>query len=174
MERASERRAFARAWSYLNYNAAAKWAALIAAVAAGVLYVLLLVVLWLFGDLMVHRGQIAAFDELTAQEQKAFDQKWQDLGESALDLVGLTGGRAAGKALASVEPSNPQLTSQEQRFLWRLYLVRLLHEHVGGVAAMQVLPAFRDLADSQKQEVVRQWMNTPESDRSSRLVRYGF
>src|SRR5262245_23908735 len=136
MDRATERRAFARAWSYLNYHAVAKWMALVAAVAAGVLYVLLLIVLWLFGDLIVHRGQIPAYDQLSRQEQDAFDRYWLtpvDDGEDtrggrALLLLGLEGTRTGDKDLANIKPSDDKvLTPEEQRFLWRAYLVQLLH-----------------------------------------------
>ena len=58
MTRDADRTAFTRACTYLNFKAAAKWTALVAAVAAGVLYVLLLLVLWLFGDEMVHYRKI--------------------------------------------------------------------------------------------------------------------
>ncbi len=182
MERATERRAFARAWTYLNYNAVAKWTALIAAVATGVLYVLLLIVLWLFGDLMVHRGQIVSYDELNPAEQANFDEIWQQkpseqdpsFGMHALELIGLANARPAGNSLADVTPSDKSLTSQEQRLLWRAYLVSLMHERVGGVAAVDVLPAYRDLPDPEKQAVVQAWLKTPAADRESMLTGLGF
>ena len=52
-----EREAFARARSFLNYHAVARWTALIAAVGTSILYVVLLIVLGLFADLVVHGGQ---------------------------------------------------------------------------------------------------------------------
>src|SRR5262245_29707318 len=114
MESISERRAFARAWSYLNYHAVAKWTALVAAVVAGVLYVLLLIVLWLFGDLMVHRGQIPAYDQLSRSEQDAFDQYWlmpvgddgTTRGDDALHLLNLDKTRTGDKDLANLKPSD--------------------------------------------------------------------
>src|SRR5215471_19074345 len=154
MDRPSERRAFARAWSYLNYNAVAKWTALVAAVAAGVLYLLLLVVLWLFGDLMVHRGQVPDFGQLTRSEQEAFAQAWLEpvdegkdtRGGRALFLLGLDGTRTGDKDLAQISPSDEKLlTPEEQRFLWRAHLVQLLHYRINGAAAGLVLPAYRDL-----------------------------
>src|SRR5207302_9821400 len=99
MEPVSERRAFARAWTYLNYNAAAKWTALVAAVAAGVLYVLLLLVLRLFGDEMVYRGQVAAFDQLNPAEVDHFAEQWKEHGGDALGLLGLDKARSLDKSL---------------------------------------------------------------------------
>jgi ATP-binding cassette subfamily B protein len=183
MDRAAERRAFARAWSYLNYNAAAKWTALVAAVAAGVLYLLLLVVLWLFGDLMVHRGQVPDFGQLTPTEQERFAQAWLEplgdnkttRGEEALALLGLEKTRAGDKDLGTIKPNDEKLllTPEEQRFLWRAYLVQLLYHRVGGVAAVQVLPAYRDLPDTEKQAVVQRWTQLSEQDRENVLAQLG-
>jgi ATP-binding cassette subfamily B protein len=183
MDRASERRAFARAWSYLNYNAAAKWTALVAAVAAGVLYLLLLIVLWLFGDLMVHRGQVPDFGQLTRSEQEAFAQAWLEpvddgkdtRGGRALFLLGLEGTRTGDKDLARISPSDEKLlTPEEQRFLWRAHLVQLLHYRINGAAAGLVLPAYRDLPDAEKQAVVQRWQQDTEKNRDDFLAQFGF
>src|SRR5205807_6505725 len=78
---AVNRAAFARARRFLNYFAAAKWAAHAAAVGAGVLYVALLVVLGLYADLMVNRGRVPAFYQLPPAEQARFEQSLQSLAE---------------------------------------------------------------------------------------------
>jgi len=173
MDRPSERRAFARAWSYLNYHAVAKWVALFAAVAAGVLYVLLLIVLWLFGDLMVHRGQIPGYENLTPTEARTFDEKWETHGKDAMDFLGLADTRGP-KSLENEQPSDTALSSQEQRFIWRAYLVGLMRARVGGAAAVEVLPTYRDLAEPEKQAVVQRWLAIPEADRQSLLAQFGF
>src|SRR5262249_1798857 len=103
-----------------------------------------------------------------------FDQKWETSSEDALDLVGLMKPQFLGKNLAAVVPSNPELSPQEQQFLWRMYLVRLLYDHVGGTAGMQVLPAFRDLPDLQKSEVLRQWNEVPKKELAPMLEECGF
>lgn len=176
MEPTSERRAFARAWSYLNYNPAAKWSALIAAVVAGVLYVLLLFVLWLFADEMVYRGEIPAYDQLSQIEREAFDESWltprdnegATTGNFALDLLGLENTRSGDKDLAHVKPTE-QLRTEDQRFLWRAYLVNLLYDRVGGVAAAEIIPAFRDLPESERQAVLARWQQIPAADRDKLL-----
>jgi ATP-binding cassette subfamily B protein len=171
MERASDRRAFARAWSYLNYNPVAKWTALFAAVMAGVLYVALLIVLWLFADEMVYRGQIPAVEQLGPVELNTWDRDWLEIppngdqtgGDQALLLLHLEGTRTGDKDLAHLKPSDPEekklLTPEEQRFLWRVYLVSLLHDRVGGGASMQVLPAFRDLPEIERNAVLQRWQD---------------
>ncbi|HMF14116.1 MAG TPA: ABC transporter ATP-binding protein, partial [Gemmataceae bacterium] len=139
----------------------------------GVLYVLLLIVLWLFGDLMVHRGQIPGYENLSPAEAVAFDQKWEANGPDALDFLGLSKARGD-RNLAFVRPSDTTLSSQEQRFIWRAYLVGLMRARVGGAAAIQVLPTYRDLPDAEKQAVVQSWLAIPEADRQSLLAQFGF
>jgi ATP-binding cassette subfamily B protein len=77
-----ERSAFNRASTYLNYKAGAKWAAYVAGAATAVLYIALLVLLILFTDLIVHRGQLPAFRDLSTQEQTRVLQGWDNLRES--------------------------------------------------------------------------------------------
>ena len=181
MERASDRRAFARAWSYLNYNPVAKWTALLAAVAAGALYVALLIVLWLFADEMVYRGQIPAMEQLGPLELQSWDRDWLDTppgseetgGDQALLLLRLEGTRSGEKDLAHIKPSDTDekklLTPEEQRFLWRIYLLHLLHDHVGGEASMQVLPAFRDLPEIERNAVLKRWQERPDREDTLRV-----
>src|ERR1700687_6114767 len=73
-----ERSAFARARSFLNYHPVAKWSSLAAAVGTSVLYVVLLVLLGLFADLIVNRGQIPAFYSLSHADREAFQKNWED------------------------------------------------------------------------------------------------
>src|SRR6266536_427487 len=72
-----ERAAFARARSFLNYHPVAKWAALVAGVGTGVLYVVLLLLLGLFLDLTINRGEIPAYQNLSPPEQRAFREEWK-------------------------------------------------------------------------------------------------
>ena len=67
-----ERTAFARARRYLGYSPLAKWAALVAAVGTGILFVALLLVLGLFADLMVERGEIPAYANLGGSRRADF------------------------------------------------------------------------------------------------------
>src|SRR5262245_35676633 len=73
-----KRAAFARARSFLNYHRVAKWFAMVAAVGTAVFYVLLLMVLGLFADLMVSRGEIPAFNGICSADQRHFEEEWKD------------------------------------------------------------------------------------------------
>src|SRR5262245_47024552 len=64
--------AFIRARKFLNYNPLANGLALIGAVGTGVFFVLLLLVLALFADLMVERGEIPCFANLPVRERNDF------------------------------------------------------------------------------------------------------
>jgi ATP-binding cassette subfamily B protein len=100
------RAAFARARKFLNYSLAAKWSALAAAVGTGVLYVLLLVVLGLFADLMVNRGQVPAFGDLPSARQEEF-----------------------------LSDSPEKLTPAEKERRWQAHVFQLLKDRAGDDAA---------------------------------------
>jgi ATP-binding cassette subfamily B protein len=72
------RAAFARARSFLNYHAVAKWSSLACAIGTAVCYVFLLMLLGLYADLMVNRGQIPALYNLSASDREHFQQEWRD------------------------------------------------------------------------------------------------
>src|SRR6266542_1639197 len=74
-----ESTAFARARRFLNYNVVAKWSAHAAAVGTGVFYVALLVVLGLFADLMVNRGRLPAYTNLSPGDRQAFREQSEEL-----------------------------------------------------------------------------------------------
>ena len=74
-----DRTAFARAWKFLGYRPGAKWTAILAAVAAGVLYVAFLFVFGLFADLMVTRGNVPAHRDLAPPEHARFQEEWDAL-----------------------------------------------------------------------------------------------
>jgi ATP-binding cassette subfamily B protein len=160
VEREADRKAFARAWSYLNYNAAAKWAALAAGVGTAILYVALLGLLWLFADLIVHRGTILSYRDLPSAERQRFQQFWQGLPEDKqreyLQDVGLREGLAARPSQAAPR-GFADLPLEQQALVWRAYVTRLLHDRVGGVAAAMVLPAYSDLPAAEQEAFARWW-----------------
>jgi ATP-binding cassette subfamily B protein len=150
VEREAERKAFARAWRYLNYHATAKWSALLAGVGVGLLYVALLVVLLLFADLMVDRGRIPSYRSLPRAEQEKFHQHWHNLTDAERwDLLADAGvdpqTNSQWAKAADVGNREPAL----QSILWRAYLFRLLHDKVGDTAASLVLPSYRELTAEQ-------------------------
>jgi ATP-binding cassette subfamily B protein len=135
-----EREAFARARRFLNYSPVAKWSALVAAVCTGIFYVALLVVLGLFVDLVVSRGVIPSFRDLTPAEKDYFLQRWAALSppqrQEALQESGVQDAAKAA-SLAAADPQTMSPTNQEQR--WRGQLYHLLDEQVGPDAAQRVV-----------------------------------
>ncbi len=158
MERETERAAFAKAFAYLNYHPTAKWSAYAAAVGTGVLYVGLLGVLWLFADLIVQRGRIPAYSELS-HRQKDFRQAWLESKGESLEVLGLKSARTPD--LGSLDPDKMQ--PREQDLVWRAHLYTNLRDRIGADAALAVLPAFRDLPDAERTLVTAWWLrNHPE------------
>jgi ATP-binding cassette subfamily B protein len=73
-----ERAAFARARSFLNYHPVAKYTSLVASVGTSILYVALLLLLGLFADLIVNRGEVPVFPSLSPGDQRTFSDEWTD------------------------------------------------------------------------------------------------
>src|SRR5690242_16617036 len=76
-----EREAFARAWRFMSYRPAAKWAAVAAGIATAVFYIALLLVLGLFADLMVSRGRIPSYHELSQADREFSNDNWAGMEE---------------------------------------------------------------------------------------------
>jgi ATP-binding cassette subfamily B protein len=144
--------AFARARRFLNYFAAAKWAAHGAAAATGILYVALLVVLGLFADLMVNRGRVPAFRQLAPAEQAQFEQSLAPLTEDAelsrqrlrdiYQTLAELGVETPPSAKDAKQPNELQLPPPEQ--VWFTDVVRYLKEHVGDESAEAVREQVRE------------------------------
>ena len=62
-----DRSAFSRAWAYVGYSPGYKWLAITGAALSGASYVLLLILLGLFADLLISRGQIPTYADLNAE-----------------------------------------------------------------------------------------------------------
>jgi ATP-binding cassette subfamily B protein len=133
-----EREAFARVRRYLNYSPVAKWSALAAAVATGVLYVALLAVLGLFADLMVSRGEIPSFSGLADWEQDSFLQRWESLepAERKGRLLGLGVNSLRTDQLAKANVR--LLPPRDQELLWRSEVRRILSDRVSPEASSLV------------------------------------
>ena len=131
-----EREAFARARRFLNYSAVAKWLALTTAVATGVLYVALLVVLGLFADLIVSRGEIPLFRNLSRGEQDSFLQYWNSIDpeQRAGQLVAIGLEAKNAQQLATATP----VSTREQELAWRSYIYHILDSRVRPAAAALV------------------------------------
>ena len=146
--RTTDQAAFSRASTYLNYKAAAKWSAYAAGAATAILYIVLLMLLTLFAELIVHRGQLPAFRDLTPEEQtRVFEiEKWDDLSpaerKNRLKPLELTRARQeelATRSLRESDPPTPTLTEEDRTLvgaqLWRTQLRGLLTDRVSETAA---------------------------------------
>jgi ATP-binding cassette subfamily B protein len=166
VERDDERKAFARAWSYLNYNATAKWASLLSGVGTGLLYVALLVLLWLFADLMVHRGSFPSYADLPRPDRERFQDTWRGLPPNEqkeyLERLGLPEPVAQPVASAAAADLDKLDPPDRQALVWRGYLNRTLCDRVDGAAGALVLPAFRDLPDPEQRAFASYWKQWPE------------
>src|SRR6516164_7642629 len=119
--REAERSAFAKACTYLNYSAGAKWLALVAGVGTAVFYVGLLAVLWLFADLIVNRGVVPDYDDLPERDRHSFAQTWAGLADeeksALLHKVGVDEPRA--ETLAATNPDAEGVTPRDRQLMWR-------------------------------------------------------
>jgi ABC-type multidrug transport system fused ATPase/permease subunit len=129
-----ERTAFARAWGYLNYKAGAKWGALACAAGASLLFVALLGVMALFVHLLVERGDVPSYGQLSPDRREAFRANWlaRPRDERQLGLQHARGVTDHTRLLAD----NPDaLTSSDWAVAWRAQVWLLLNERVGREAA---------------------------------------
>ncbi len=123
--------AFAKACAYLNYNAGAKWLAQLSSIGAGLLYVGLLVLLFLFSELIVHRGYLPRLDDLSENDRQHFFGEWNQL--DAENRQSLLQAVKADSALAG-ESASKELSATKQEILWRAYLPKILHDRVNDDA----------------------------------------
>ncbi len=139
---------FVRARSFLNFHPVAKWSALGGAVGTGVLFVSLFVLLALFSDLLVHRGEIPCFAELPAAE-KAHFRGQNPLPEAKDKKERLQLIRAG---LSEFRISAQELPAQAQEklaagdndllgFLWFVRLPNLMEDAVGPEAGEKIRQA---------------------------------
>jgi ATP-binding cassette subfamily B protein len=169
MDREAERRAFAKACAYLNYNAVAKWTAHAAAVGTGVVYVALLIILWLFTDLMTYRGQLPTYHSLTPLEQVRFFNEWNGVPteerEQRLRDVGLSDEQVQHLAPLTLGPNVPR---ESLRLIWRAQVLHILQYRLGS--AVELMGEGPDKVDYQGDQgitslIVRKhtegWLLTP-------------
>jgi ATP-binding cassette subfamily B protein len=162
VDRETERSAFAKAFAYLNYDSTAKWSAYLAAIGTGVLYVALLMVLWLFADLMVYRGRIPHYADLTLSERDSFSRLMLEEDKStSVAALGLKPSGASPTEVADALHAPPQ----DLDWLWRANLYGYFRDRVGPQAAIIALPPFRDLPEAQRAVVRQGWEAVAEKEK---------
>lgn len=138
MTRDSEQTAFSRAASYLSYKTAARWTAQVAAVVSTLLVLVMLGLLGLFAEVVVHRGQLPAFRDLTAEDQDRVLKAWWDLSEEERrERLGSTSATAA-LTEAEYDKSTEERPAL-QSLIWKGHIQHVLKDRVSAEAASEVL-----------------------------------
>lgn len=145
--------AFARARKFLNYHLTAKWLALTAAGACGLLYVALLLTLGLFTDLLCNRGEIPCYANLPYREQIYFLRQLQsgtlavstEKSDAALKPLGIDDA-ALGELLRQQNMEKLSVRNQELRkqLLWFAHLAGSLDDAIGTYAGNAVRERIRE------------------------------
>jgi ATP-binding cassette subfamily B protein len=130
-----ERKAFARARQYFRYSPAATWLAHVAAVGSGALYVCLLVILGLFADLVVFRGEIPSLRDLSVRDQQAYLDDWQELPPAERDAKLRQFKVDNGQIDKLRKKDVHQASVQEREIAWRAHVYEILNDRVGPEAA---------------------------------------
>ena len=148
--------AFARAVRFLNYSPVAKWSAVAGGVGAAILYVALLLVLGLYADLLVNRGAISPFHELSPREQSQFlltiappedaNKRQSHIDKLVEDVkdIGVTDGPALQLVSAELKPDDRRDQELRRQLLWFAELPGRLGDSVGADAAGKVRDSIKE------------------------------
>lgn len=115
-----ERNAFSRAKGYLDYSSRAKWLAIGGGIASGFFYVFLVLILALLVDLLVTRGRVPNFAQLSVPEQEHFVDTWKRLSDA--DRLGAI--RQVGYSDFEANSQSPAKPSDKARHATFLSLIR--------------------------------------------------
>jgi ATP-binding cassette subfamily B protein len=130
-----ERSAFDRAWGYVSYSPGYKWLAMIGAVGSGASYVLFLLLLGLFADLLVSHGHIPTYADLNQAERIQFRDQWNNLDpaerKNALKFLPIKTSEAGLENLAGPTSENDPIAPLR----WTAYVGRLIERRCGDAAA---------------------------------------
>lgn len=118
-----------------------KWGAIVSSVGAALTYLLLLVLLYFFVDLLVWQGRVPTFAQLSPARQRAFEDEWSRRPEADRSEAALRASADAGQAkrVAATE-ATPPLTEGEWERRWRAGAYLTLRDRVGREAADAYLP----------------------------------
>ncbi len=118
-----------------------KWGAILSSIGAALTYLLLLVLLYLFVDLLVWKGQVPAFAQLTPAKQKEFEEEWakrpEDQRTEAVKRVAASDSPA--KRISGTDV-NPAPNPAEWELRWKAGMYLALRDRVGQPAADAFLP----------------------------------
>ena len=139
--------AFARCQKFLTYHPIAEWVSIFSSLVSAVLYVALIILLGLFIDLLVERGDIPSYHALTAAERQSFAQSLQAAAANgkreevvAAIKAELQAHNVDASALQMWEKGEPfeKLPAQEKALLWWAKLPELFADRVCEAAAQKI------------------------------------
>jgi ATP-binding cassette subfamily B protein len=167
-----DREAFARAWRFLGYQPVAKTAAISAAILTGILYVALLATFGLFADLVVNRGRIPTWAELSSVDRENADRNWTDMPpeDRSGELQALGIDKSAAEQLVKSKLGD-DVSPSERELIWRAQLHIVLQHSIGPAAAALVIPEFRELPPLARQSFLAAWEAQPSKEREAQLKR---
>jgi ATP-binding cassette subfamily B protein len=119
-----------------------KWGAIISSIGAALCYLALLVLLYLFMDLISWQGRVPQYAQLNAARQQEFASEWASRDENdRLNAVKrLTGFDPQVKRIVDTE-ADPAPSPDEWEFRWQANVYLALRDRVGTAAAESFLPA---------------------------------
>ncbi len=145
--------AFARARKFLQYHPVAQWLAIVSSIVTALLFFALVLLLALYIDLVVNRGEVPSLQQLAPVERAAFDFPDATPPEDA-DSAPVPKKRVH----ATLESLNlpdaelnewfngvhaKQLADRERALLWYVDAIQYLHDAVGEDAAERVRDRLR-------------------------------
>jgi ABC-type multidrug transport system fused ATPase/permease subunit len=138
-----EPNAFTRIRSDFLRAPAQKWGAILCSAGAAVAYLLLLVLLYLFVDLLVWKGEMPAFAQLSGAQKQRFADEWAGRSDAdrteAVARLNLPASQAA--KVAETEPLDAGWDPAVWEPRWRAGTYLILRQRVGNAAAEAYLPA---------------------------------
>ena len=134
----------------------ARWGATISSIGAAVTYVLLLLLLYLFVDLLVWRGEIPAYAQLSAARKREFADEWANRSEDdrkeAVARLGWPDARSKRLASANDDELKKLAKAKDEEHLfadewearWQAGVYLALRERVNQRAADTYLPSLAE------------------------------
>ncbi len=138
-----DRTAFARARGFLDYTPTPKWTATLCSLATTVIYILLILILALFADLLISQGRIPAFSDLSPDQRASYLATWTDFSQESRDAIIAPlelNDSSLAKRLSEAEPE-PALDGPEHELRWHAFVRDRLDQRVGSEAAELYLPS---------------------------------
>jgi ATP-binding cassette subfamily B protein len=136
-----ETNAFSRLRANFLKSPVQKWGAILSSVAAAFTYPLLLLLLYLFVDLLVWKGTIPSYTALSAARKQEFAGEWAGHGDAdrlaAVKRLGLDDAHAKQVAAA---PDQGPVTLADWELRWQAGVYLALRDRVSEEAASAVVP----------------------------------